>query len=165
MRTGRVFYYLSAFSILFLCCSSVSGLVIKRSLEDRVALSDLIIVGQVQEIRSQWNAPKTHIWTYVTVSRDECIKGSNIPKNIVVMIPGGIVKEEGIMQEIEGTPGFSLHERVLLMLRFLPDLQLYALVNSEYSKFRITETNQVAEENISKDEFIQKIKRIMASSR
>jgi len=162
MGKKQLVYILIPLLILFFEPFNISGIVIKRTLKERIKSSDLIIVGKVQNIGSKWNQKRSHIWTYVTVSVDECIKGTNLLRNIVVKIPGGIIKEEGIMQEIENTPSFRKDEKVLLMLRFLPDLGQYALVNSAFGKFSITSTNQIVGESVFKDEFIKKIKEIMA---
>lgn len=161
MKKSRIAYAVILLLVVFLDPSNISGQIEKKTLEESIKSTDLIIVGEVQSVESKWDQKRSHIWTYVTVSVDECIKGSNISRNIVVKVPGGIIKEEGIIQEFEYSPIFRKDEKVLLMLRFLPDIEQYAIVNSAFGKFSITDTNRIIGEGLSKDELIKKIKNII----
>jgi hypothetical protein len=141
------------------------------SLEERVRQSDLIIVGEVQQIECRRNEEISDIYTYVTVSVEERIKGSDILKEneIVIKKLGGSIKEEGIVQYVErhpaglSQPGFEKRKKVLLMLKLLPDSLHYEVVAGQHGKFSILKGDIIAERYVSLKEFIQKIKEFMKS--
>ena len=158
MKRKYLMYFLISLFIIVLIPSDISGDYQKsHSLEELVSRSDLIIEGVVQNTESKWDEERTTINTFVTVSVEECIKGSKLfDRNyVVLMLPGGIDKEEGIIiTYAHWSPSFGKDERVILMLKSLPDSEHYALV----AKFVIMHNNKIMEENIGKEEFIQKIK-------
>ena len=160
MREKHYIYAFILVLIIFLPLC-VHGKVIKTSLKARVSRSDLIITGEIKDIKTSWNEKRSHIWTYVTVSVDEHIKGTTFSKEVVVKIPGGTIKEEDISQWIEDTPIFNKKEKVLLMLKTLPDLQHYAVVNSKYGKFSITKDNKISGKGIKKSDLIRQIREHM----
>lgn len=57
--------------------------------------SEVIVVGTVGSLRSEWNADKTRIQTVVTIRVDETIKGAVDAGALTVVIPGGEVGEVG----------------------------------------------------------------------
>lgn len=57
--------------------------------------SEVIVVGTVGSLRSEWNADKTRIQTVVTIRVDETIKGAVDAGSLTVVIPGGEVGEVG----------------------------------------------------------------------
>ena len=136
------------------------------SLEERVNQSDLIIVGKVQKSECRRNKGSSDVYTYVTVSVEECIKGSDIlnGNEIVLQKLGGSIKEEGIVHHVErhpagfSQPGFSKNERVLLLLRLLPDSKHYEVVAGQHGKFSVMKDDIIAGRYVPLKEFIRKIK-------
>jgi len=94
MGTKKIIYFLVVFT--FLNSLNLGSQLREMTLEEMVSRSDMIVTGEVQDIDVRWNDKRSHIWTYMTVSIEECIKGSNIDGNITVIIPGGAIEEEGI---------------------------------------------------------------------
>jgi len=141
------------------------------SLEERVSQSDLVIVGEVQQSECRRNKERSDIYTYVTVSVEDCIKGSDILKGneIVIKKLGGSIKEEGIVQYVErhpaglSQPDFEKHKKVLLMLKLLSDSLHYEVVAGQHGKFSIMKGDIIAERYVSLKEFIQKIKEFIKS--
>lgn len=135
-------------------------------LEERVNKSDLIIAGKVQKSECRRNEKSSDVYTYVTVLVEECIKGADILKGdeIVIKKLGGSIKEEGIVHHVErhpagfSQPGFSKNERVLLLLRLLPDSMYYEVVAGQHGKFSIMKDDIIAGKYVSLKEFIRKIK-------
>jgi len=72
-----------------------------------------ILTGRVMKIRSQWNEEHTYIYTFVTISVEEYIKGAG-QKEIVLKIPGG--EAGGIRQVVSDAPQFKLNERAVLFM-------------------------------------------------
>lgn len=136
------------------------------SLGERIAKSELIVLDQVQNIESKWDEKKAQIWTYVTISVEEYVKGSPPAGSIIVMVPGGTIKEEDIAQSLTiPVPGFRSGEKVLFMLSLLPDRRFYYVVDSPYGKYSISPYGEVVGLRKTRQEFIQEIKSIMASEK
>ncbi len=57
--------------------------------------SEVIVVGTVGSLKSEWNADRTRIQTVVSISVDETIKGAVDGGSLSVVIPGGEVGEVG----------------------------------------------------------------------
>lgn len=135
-------------------------------LKERVSQSDLIIVGEVKLSEYRQNEESSDIYTYTTVAVEECIKGSNIlkGKDIVLKRLGGTIKEEGIVHYVErhpagfSQPGFSKNERILLLLRLLPESKHYEVVAGRHGRFTIMKDDIIAGRRVPLKEFIQKLK-------
>lgn len=136
------------------------------SLKERAGQSDLIIVGKVRKSECRRNNSIADVYTYVAVFVEECIKGAESLKgnDIVIKKLGGSIKEDGVVHHVErhpagfSQPGFSNNERVLLLLRLLPDSVHYEVVAGQHGKFSIIEDDIIAGKNVSLKEFIRKIK-------
>jgi hypothetical protein len=168
MKRNR--FFLSPLSLLAAIISFciAPGLIAQSriTLGERIAKAELIVVGQVQNIESKWDEKKASIWTYVTISVEEYVKGSPPAGSLIVMVPGGTIKEENIAQSLTiPVPGFRSGEKVLLMLSLLPDQPYYYVVDSPHGKYSINAPGDVLGENETRQEFIQKIKSIIASEK
>lgn len=136
------------------------------SLKERVNQSDLIILGEVQKSECRRDEENSDIYTFITVSVEECIKGSDIlnGNELVLQKLGGSIKEEGIVHHVErhpagfSQPGFSKNERVLLLLRLLPDSKHHEVVAGQHGKFSILKDDIIAGKYVSLKELIRKIK-------
>ena len=135
-------------------------------LKGRVNQSDLIIVGKVHKSECRQEKESSDVYTYITLIVEDCIKGAKNFKgnDIVIKKLGGSIKEDGIIHHVErhpagfSQPGFSENERVLLLLRSLPDSVHYEVVTGRHGKFSITEDDIIAGKNVTLKEFIRKIK-------
>jgi len=78
------------------------------TLKEKINKSDLIMIGEVQNIEAGWGERIQIIWTFVTVSIEECIKGSNNLGNITVRIPGGVIEEEPVLHLAVVSEAFSV---------------------------------------------------------
>jgi len=166
MGTKKIISFLGIVIILFslnLYCHTR-----EMTLKEKVNKSDLIVIGEVQDVESRWDERHSDIFTYVTVSIEECIKGSNNLEIITIRILGGsVINEEGVLigEIYTGwvSPGFMEKEKVFLFLKLIPDEEYYAVLNSVYGKYKIYDDNNVSNTNYSKEELVNKIKSIMAS--
>lgn len=76
--------------------------------------SDLVVIGKVNSVESEWNDSKTRIYSKVSIAVSELIKGANSGNEISIMQPGGEVGDVGeIYSDI---PRFNKSENVLLFL-------------------------------------------------
>ncbi len=86
----------------------------KLSLSELVRNAEVIVTGKVVEKECRWNEKKTVIWTYVTISVDEYVKGEG-EKEVVVRHLGGEVGRKGLL--VGNMPRFREGEEVLVFLR------------------------------------------------
>lgn len=86
---------------------------IKLSLEQLATEADTIALGTVMRQASAWNAQYTAIYTDVTVTVEEVIKGSPV-EEVTFRIAGGIVGEIGL--RTSNDPVFQDGERVIVFL-------------------------------------------------
>jgi len=80
--------------------------------EDLARRAEVIIVGKVTAVRSEWNADRSRINTTVTVSIDQKIKGEESQSSISISTPGGEV--DGIGEWYSHTPKFKIDEEVVV---------------------------------------------------
>lgn len=80
--------------------------------EDLVRRSDVIAVGKVGKLTSEWTANKRMIVTRIEIDVDEMIKGESQGGKITVLVPGGEVN--GIGEWYSHTPRFSEQENVVV---------------------------------------------------
>jgi hypothetical protein len=97
------------------------------------AKAGAIVHGTVSDVRSDWNADRTHIFTFITVHVDRYLKGDLGP-TITVMEFGGTVG--GMRQFIAGTPQFTRGEEVVLFLSLHPPMYPAVLALSQ-GKFSV----------------------------
>jgi hypothetical protein len=74
--------------------------------------SEVIAVGTVTATRSQWNKEKTRIYTEVTLTVDEYMKGSQAGNRLTIVHPGGEVGEVGELYSETAT--FQRNEEVMV---------------------------------------------------
>jgi hypothetical protein len=105
-------------AILFFTCLlplNASATVVKPlDLTQLTNQADLIFRGKVLAIESRWDEQRSKIWTFVTFSVDEVIKGSYEEKEITLKLPGGAIEAEDIRLRVDGVPEFIVGEEVLL---------------------------------------------------
>lgn len=107
--------------LLFLPAGSLPAtILLKLSVEKMTVESDAIIMGEVTEVKSQWNAQQTTLYTYTTIKVSRCIDGSCTDK-MHLKHRGG--SAGGKTLHIPGMPQFTCGQKVLLFLRKDPEGQ------------------------------------------
>lgn len=104
----------------------------KNSLENLTMRADIIIIGTVTEIKSQWNKDKTRIWSFVKINFEENIKGNNIQDEVTIRVLGGEI--DGIGMKVSNSPEFELKQRFLCFLQKDTN-NTFAVVGWEAGKF------------------------------
>ena len=92
---------------------SSEGLVEKLTIEQLTNKAAYIVVGQVTSIVSHEEG-KGNIYTIVTLSVEQVVKGKSEP-TVAVVVPGGQVNGQQLW--VEDAPRFAQGERVLLFLQ------------------------------------------------
>jgi hypothetical protein len=78
--------------------------------------AEVVAVGRVTELKSEWNQDQTMIFTRVTLAVDEYIKGGDRTSSLVTITTlGGEVGEVGEMYT--HAPSFRQNERVVVFLQ------------------------------------------------
>jgi hypothetical protein len=80
--------------------------------EDLIKRSDVIVVGKVGRMVSEWNEDKSRIQTRVTISVDQTIKGVPTSSTVTVLVPGGEV--DGVGEWYSHTARFQDNEDVVI---------------------------------------------------
>lgn len=91
----------------------------ERSVGDLARGADLVAVGAVSSLASEWNTDRTRIVTRVTFSVDEYLKGSRAERTLEILVPGGEVGEVG--EIYSHVPRFHRDEQVVIFARRLED--------------------------------------------
>ena len=87
----------------------------RLTLPDLVARADLIVAGQVVDLRPSRNPGRSDISTTVVLSVDRPVKG-NAGGEVRFRVPGGAVGEDWVW--VTHAPRFEIGERALVFLRF-----------------------------------------------
>ena len=80
--------------------------------EDLVQQADVIVVGRVTAMTSSWNSDRSRIFTRVTLSVSQSIKGDASENSVTVTVPGGEV--DGIGELYSHTARFKEDEDVVV---------------------------------------------------
>ncbi len=156
------------------------ALMLKVSLEELTDTSQSIIVGTVTDIRSQWNKERTAIYTHVTISVEEQVKGTSYPREVTIRQPGGKVGD--IRMKVSDMPTFKKGEEVVVFLEMEKGKEVLRVTGMMQGKFSVKidpttgEKVMVSEEKVlvssgcnlyreeqkevSLEEFVKKIKAI-----
>ena len=82
------------------------------STESLVQGADVIVVGKVTAMNSKWSNDRSRIYTRVTISVDQQIKGATSENFVTITIPGGEV--DGIGEVYSHTAKFTENEEVVV---------------------------------------------------
>ena len=82
------------------------------STADLVRQSDVVAVGKVQAMKSEWSSDKSRIYTRVTLGVDEYIKGEGAGSSITILTPGGEI--DGVGEIYSHMPVFHNNEDVVV---------------------------------------------------
>ena len=77
--------------------------------------SDVVIVGKVSTLNSEWSADRSRIQTRVVVSVSQVLKGAGTGAAVTIVTPGGEV--DGVGELYSEMPSFKSEEDVLLFAR------------------------------------------------
>jgi hypothetical protein len=147
------------FVLMHLVLGRVSAQTEKIRLEDLAKKAEVIVVGKVTDVRSEWNADKTKIITKVSLDVDEYVKGEPAGKTMVITHMGGEV--DGVGELYSHTPAFSKGEDVLVFVKKDNKNNLNVAGGNE-GKFKVTKNESTGERmlqsNLSLKNFTSMVK-------
>lgn len=92
--------------------SSAAGQTTPPGMEDMSRRADVVVVGKVNRVASEWNASRSRIVTRVTIAVDQYVKGSPAGGTMTLVVPGGEV--DGVGEWYSHSPQFKENEDVLV---------------------------------------------------
>ncbi|NIN68101.1 MAG: hypothetical protein GTO63_26020, partial [Anaerolineae bacterium] len=80
MRKTRSVWLFGCMLVLVACGSanSVKAQLVEVSTAQLATEAQAVVRGEVQAIRSEWNAERNYIWSFVTVTVSQSIKGEDV---------------------------------------------------------------------------------------
>ena len=100
-------------TLALLLCTPAHGLsVVTRSFDELVQRADLVLVGTVSEVHSEFAAgglDQNTIFSYVNFSDLQVVKGQAGSEPYVLRVPGGVVGR--FAQDYPGIPAFQTGQR------------------------------------------------------
>ena len=103
--------------------------------DELVRESDVIVVGSVGALKSEWNADRSRIQTVVTINISETVKGAAQGGTLTVVVPGGEVGDVG--EWYSHTPRFQDTEEVVVFAK-RDDAGVMRVAGGEHGKFQVT---------------------------
>ena len=110
----RLLVFLAVCATLFAPRLSDATIVIPVADTDLARQASVIVIGRITKITSAWDKDHEKIFTKLTLSVDETLKGKLKKHRLTVTQLGGIVGD--IESWIDGNPEFTDGEKVLLFL-------------------------------------------------
>jgi hypothetical protein len=106
--------------------------------EDLAQRADVVVVGKVAEVKSEWSADRSRIYSIVTVLIDEQIKGDESQQEVVITTLGGEI--DGVGEVYSHTARFKTGEQVIVFA-----------AKDERGKFRVVDGAE-GKLNVTKDD-------------
>ena len=128
--------------VLWILMATVAqALMLAMSLEQLVAESDMVVDGQVMEVRSFWTTDHKSIVTRANIVVSEVIAGEVKEQIVMVEYPGGEV--DGIGLKVSDIATLKTGENVVLFLRRMKNLageaQVLQIVGEAQGKYSVAE--------------------------
>jgi len=134
----------------------------KSRLAELTKQAEVIVVGKVTDVRSEWNSDKTRIFTKVSVDVAEYVKGETPTKTLIITQLGGEI--DGVGELYTHTPTFSQGEEVLVFVKKDSKNNLIVAGGNE-GKFKVTKDGLTGERmvqgNLSLKNFTSRVKSII----
>jgi hypothetical protein len=77
--------------------------------------ADVIAIGRVGKLASEWNADKSRIQTHVTIEVSDMLKGDGATRTISIVVPGGEI--DGVGEWYSHSPRFVNSEDVVVFAK------------------------------------------------
>jgi hypothetical protein len=118
--------------------------------------SEVVVVGQVISIRSEWGGDRSYIFSEVTIDVEEFVKGEQNGRIITLRHLGGEVDEVGELYS--HTARFLPQEEVLVFLKRDPR-GVFQVAKGEHGKFSITRDQNTGRRMVEEGKSLENITR------
>ena len=138
----RLLYTVVFSALLFFPNITLATVIVPMSDTDLIQQSAAIVIGTVNTIESYWDADTKQIFTHVTVTPQEVLKGTVPVGNLTLKQLGGTVGQRHMW--IDGSPVFTRGEKTILFLDANPDgsARVTQLFLGKFSVFTDRETRK-----------------------
>lgn len=135
MSQKKHFGFICAFWVVLFAVGSIQAVMEKVPIESLSQQSETIIYGTVESVSAEAVDGKAgEIYTFVTLSVNQYLKGSPGESFIILCYPGGIVGDIGLW--VEDTPTFEVGEKCVVFIQ--KDAQNYHTVSEWHQgKFQV----------------------------
>ena len=162
MKLKQILAILFTIILWMIFCASVNAQqpnqAMQKAVQELSDQSDLVVVGKVANINSQWNKDKSRIYTNVTVDVEEFVKGNATNRSIVVRHLGGEVGSVGELYSF--APRFKSNEEVMLFLHKNKNGE-FNVTNGAKGKFRIKKNETSSMKALESGVSVENIKTII----
>ena len=146
LLTPTVFYKYRIFALLVLCTTfffptiTPATVVVPVADTDMAQQASVIVIGKITKLKSAWDKDQQQIFTKITLSVEEVLKGKLKKRRITVTQLGGVVDD--VEAWIDGNAQFTEGEKVLLFLDRQENgtLRVLHLYQGKFSIFTDSET-------------------------
>jgi hypothetical protein len=132
-------FLIGFFLLLCVLCGFGSALTVYQNESQLIRSSDLIVYGKIVDVKSAWNAGKTHIETTGQVLVNDTLKNSDPPLirpggTIYITVLGGTV--DNITEQVEDTPVLMVDTEAVFFLNKIRNntysvMNLYEVINGK----------------------------------
>lgn len=129
----RTFWTL--FLAWLLALPATATVLLPLTVDDLARLAPLVLVGEVNSVKCEWNQKRTKIYTRVLVTPSEVLKGNKNLGAVAIKTIGGRVGD--VVAELAGAPHFSVGERVVVFLEPRRDGDGYNTLGLYQGKFEL----------------------------
>jgi hypothetical protein len=119
------FLLTGAFGLFAISGNRAMALMVELGLDELTQDADLILRGEVTDMKSEWNEDKTAIYTYITFNVKERIHGEYDTQTITIKQRGGEV--DGIGMVVSDCAEFKKGEEAIVFLKPERDVQAVRL--------------------------------------
>lgn len=123
-------------AIILLTGSLLGSTVVKLELPELVKTSDSIVQGRVDDVYTRWDENQRMVYTYVSVSVLDPMKGER-RRSVLVKQLGGTLG--AMTQFVAGSPTFSRNEEVILFLKQQTNAATFSIVGLNQGKYDIVD--------------------------
>lgn len=108
--------------LIWLMMTPSFSLMTKLPLQRLVQTADVIILGEVEDVRCEWSLNRKIILTISTLKIKEIWKGKVLNSKVFIQTPGGTIGDLSL--KVSDVPVFQKGEEVLVFLRTIDDVLL-----------------------------------------
>ncbi len=143
---------------------------VRISDKNLVISSDVIVTGKVIAIESRWDKGRGNIYTDITISLSQTIKGEIKSQILVIEQLGGQVEDKQVW--LTGSPEFSVNEEVLLFLKANDEGVLHSAhmamgkfsISKQTGEETIISSNLLGKSNHNLEEYLANIKKLVTAT-
>lgn len=162
------------FIIIYFLSSQSSAIMKGLSTEDLTRASEIITMGEVEDVKAQWSKDGKSIFTSASIIISDVIKGEIAQNKIIVEYEGGEIGDIGL--KVSDVALLRKGEKVILFLqsgKSKKDGVVYNIVGNAQGKyligkdgiarkggFSIVSGEDIADNNIPVDVLIDKIRKV-----